>query len=249
MESKFISNSKLFLKRNSATILTCAGALGVIATAISAVMATPKAMKLIEKNEEEKGEKLTKLEVVRTAGPAYIPSILIGTSTIACIFGANVTNKRQQASLVSLYSLLDSSYKEYKSNVNKTFGDDADQKIMNSIAREHLSAEALPEKPEGKERFMDYQSLQVFDSTMEDIQKAENFINDILRMRGNVFLDEYFLALGLPGGICESELGWTTQSLYEKGYDEFKFDLEKIALANGDECYMLATYVEPTWID
>lgn len=249
MDNSFISNSKRFLNRNASTILTWAGAFGLIATVVSAVKATPKAMKLIEKREEEKGEKLTKMEVVKTAGPAYIPSFMIGTSTIACIFGANVANKRQQATLVGLYSLLDSSYKEYKEKVNATFGPDAEERIIKSIAEDHLTEDILPELAEGQSRFMDFYSMQVFESTIEDVRKAENFINDILRMRGNVYLDEYFLALGLPGGMCQSDLGWNTQILYENGLDELRFDYERIQLDNGEECYILALPIEPSWIN
>lgn len=53
-----------------------------------AVRATPKAVKMLEEAESEKGEYLTKLEIIRAAGPIYIPSVLLGVSTIACIFGA-----------------------------------------------------------------------------------------------------------------------------------------------------------------
>ena len=99
--------SKLFFKRNGSFILTCIGAVGVVATSVTAVKATPKAIKLIEKREQEKGEKLTVLETIKVAGPAYIPSLAIGVSTIACIFGANGLNKKQQASIMRAYALLD----------------------------------------------------------------------------------------------------------------------------------------------
>ena len=42
----------------------------------STVKATPKALSLLEQAKEEKGEELTKLETVKIAGPAYIPSIV-----------------------------------------------------------------------------------------------------------------------------------------------------------------------------
>ena len=87
-----LNSSKVFFKKNSATILTCLGGVGVIATSIMAVKATPKALKIIEKAEEEKGEELTKTEIVKAAGVVYIPTVLTGVSTIACIFGANVLN-------------------------------------------------------------------------------------------------------------------------------------------------------------
>ena len=44
-----LNSSKLFLRRNSPTILTFLGAAGVVATSIAAAKATPKAMALLEK--------------------------------------------------------------------------------------------------------------------------------------------------------------------------------------------------------
>ena len=118
-----LNSSKLFLRRNSPTILTFLGAAGVVATSIAAAKATPKAMALLEKTKEEKGEELTKLEMVKVAGPAYIPAVAIGASTIACIFGANALNKKTQASIMSAYALLNTSYKQYKSKVKELYGE------------------------------------------------------------------------------------------------------------------------------
>ena len=66
--NSLLNKSQVFLKRNSATILTCVGAAGVIATTVTAVKATPKAMRLIEEAKVEKGEDLTKLETIPTIG-------------------------------------------------------------------------------------------------------------------------------------------------------------------------------------
>ena len=115
--NKLVNKSKRFINRNASTILTCLGSIGVIATSVIAVKATPKALKLLETAKEEKGEELTSFEVIRTAGTIYIPAIITGGSTIACIFGANVLNKRSQAALMSAYALLDNSYKDYKKKV------------------------------------------------------------------------------------------------------------------------------------
>ena len=99
--------TKVFFHNNSPTILTCIGAAGMIATTVLAVKATPKALKLLEEAKEEKGEELSKAEVVMVAGLAYIPSAVIGVSSIMCVFGANVLNKRQSTSLTSAYALLE----------------------------------------------------------------------------------------------------------------------------------------------
>ncbi len=98
-------NTKVFFHKNSPFILTCLGAAGMIGTTVLAVKATPKAMLLLEDAKKEKGEELTKAEVIITAGPAYIPSAVMGVSAIICVFGANALNKKQSASLTSAYTL------------------------------------------------------------------------------------------------------------------------------------------------
>lgn len=108
--NKLVYRSKRLLGKNTPTILTVVGGEGVIATTVTAAKATPKAIDILEKARNEKGEELTKLEVVKLAGPVYIPSVIIGVSTIACIAGANILNKRQQAALMSVYALADKSH-------------------------------------------------------------------------------------------------------------------------------------------
>ena len=127
-----------FLKRHSSTILTVMGAIGVGATAVIAVKDTPKALQILEEAKQEKGEDLTVKEKIVTAGPVYIPAIAVGVSTIACIFGANALNKRNQAALMSAYALLDQSYKDYKRKVSDIYGEDADKKIIEEVAKEEL---------------------------------------------------------------------------------------------------------------
>ena len=141
--SNFAEKSKVFVRRNAPTILTCLGGAGVVATSILAVKATPKAITLLEEATKEKGEELTKLEVIKTAGPAYIPSIVMGASTIACIFGANILNQRRQAALMSAYALLDRSYKDYRRKVADLYGGEADSKVKEEIAKDKYEKEEI----------------------------------------------------------------------------------------------------------
>ena len=111
-----------YLKRKAPTILTCAGAIGVVGTSVLTAKATTKVSKLLEQATEEKGEKLTVWETIDISLPSYFPALLAGTATIACIFGANVINKRRQATLLSAYGMLDQVYKEYRAKVNDIYG-------------------------------------------------------------------------------------------------------------------------------
>lgn len=128
------------LYRSSPTILTVVASVGVIVTTITAVRATPKAVKLLKEAELEKGENLTKVEIIRVAGPSYIPSALLGISTIVCIFGANALNQKKQASLMSAYVMLNESYKQYRKSAKIVYGEDADDKIHVEMAKDAMVA-------------------------------------------------------------------------------------------------------------
>lgn len=240
-----IPKTKLFWKRHGSFVLTCFGAAGVIATAVSAATATPKAVKLVEMEEEYKGDKLTTWEKVKTAGPAYIPAAMIGAATIGCIFGAHGMDRRSQAALVTLYSMADRSYKQYKEKVAETLGEDADHKIMMAIANDHYTLRDHEPITDGQVRFMDFHSLQIFDSTLETVANAEKIVNNLLRTRGYVFLNEYYGALGIPSIDDDYETGWSLATVNAEGVDWLEFICEQSNTENGENYYIIRMSIPP----
>jgi hypothetical protein len=244
--SKWIVNSRLFLKRNSSTILTCVGAVGVVATSVMAVKATPKAILLLEQAEEEKGEELTKLETVQVAGPVYIPSIIVGVSTIACVFGANILNKRQQASLMSAYALVDNSYKEYRAKVKELYGDDAESRINKSIAKDDYENIDISEEDDGKELFYDMYSKRYFRSTMEDVEHAEYVVNGKLKMNDYVYLNDFYDELGIERVSYGYDFGWSTGQCFDMYWQDWiSFTHQKVVHDDGLECHVITMWTEP----
>ena len=140
LAQKALSKTRLYLRKYSATALACGAAAGVIATAIMAVRATPKAIELIKADSREKysgkEDSYTKLEAFKSSWKCYIPSAAVGLATISCILGANLLNKRQQAAVASTCALLSSAYKEYKDKVKRLYGEETHRNIINSIAVE-----------------------------------------------------------------------------------------------------------------
>lgn len=136
-------NTKSFLKKHSSTILTCLGVVGVVATAVTAVKETPKAIKLLEEAEQDKGEELTNIEKAKTVASVYVPSIIIGAATISCIFGSNYINKRTQAAMISAYALLGQSYNEYKRKVDEIYGEGANEKVIGELAKDNLEGKKV----------------------------------------------------------------------------------------------------------
>lgn len=215
---------KEFLRRNSSTILTCIGAVGVVATSVMAVKATPKALTLLEDATEEKGEKLTKFEMVKVAGPAYIPAMITGAGTIACIIGSNVISKRQQATLMSAYAILDNSYKEYKKKVDELYGEEAGQKVREEIAKDKYTGDGTL-VDDDKELFYDFYSGRYFESTMEAVLRAEYELNRELYVNGYACVNKFYEALGIEPRPEYDEIGWTCgqlESMYWHSWIEFE---------------------------
>lgn len=132
--------TKLYLKRNIPTILSVLSAVGLVATTVSAIKVALEIEENKKKAEEEKGEKLTKLEVAQITIPKMLPTMLLGTTTLVCIFGANTLNRRHQASLASAYGLLDQSYKKYQNKLIELHGTDIHDEVVDAIVAEDAEA-------------------------------------------------------------------------------------------------------------
>lgn len=243
--NKLISNSKLFLKRNSSTILTYVGAAGVIGTTITAIQATPKAMQILEQMEEEKGDELTNLEKIQVAVPVYIPTIILGASTLACIFGANVLNKRNQASITSAYALLSSSYKEYRDKVLDLYGEEAESLVVEKIAQDNYDKESAPED-NGGELFYDDYSKRYFRSTVEKVQRAEYEINRDLIMMDYATINDFYKYLDLPPIDGGDKLGWTTCINYDCYWQLWiDFSHSRTVMDDGTDCRIIRILTDP----
>ena len=236
------------VKRHMSTILTCIGAVGVIVTAITAVKAAPKAAERIELAKKKKGEKLTKTEVIKAAYKPYIPAALIGAGTIACIFGANVLNKRQQASLISAYAVLDKSYKQYKNKLIELYGKETHEEIVEAIAVETAKEVGITagclctntcltdeESCGDPVLFYDEWAGRYFESTIEQVIAAEYHINRNFCLRGYVILNEFYDFLGIDETDYGNTVGWTP----EDGFLWIDFQHTKVELDDGLECYII----------
>jgi hypothetical protein len=242
-----LNQSKLFLSRNASTILTYTGGVGVIATAVMSIKATPKALALLDEAKEEKGEDLTKLEVVRVAGPSYIPAAIMGAATLACIFGANILNTRQQAALMSAYALLDNSYKDYKNKVKELYGAEADERVRQEIVKDKYTGDGFSDD-NGKELFYDYFSERYFEATPAQVIQAEYEINHRLAIEYGVYLNEFYELLGLETVDYGNYLGWSSYELVESCWASWiEFKHEKVVMDDGLECTIISMSYEPTF--
>ena len=243
--NKLVHRTKLFVGRNGSTILTCMAGVGLIATAVLTAQATPKAMTRVENARKEKGEDLTKAEAAIAAAPSYIPPVITGVATLACMFGASVLNKRQQASFISAYALLDNSYKEYKKKVEELYGEGANENVKSEIAKDKYNESDI-EPEDGMKLFYDDFSGRYFESTLEKVQDAEYNINRDLSMRDYATLNEFYEYLGLIPIDGGDDLGWSTGMNNDHYWQAWiDFGHHKTIMDDGLEVISITMFSEP----
>lgn len=242
------------IKKHVPTLLCMIASGGVVLTAVLAVKSTPKAMALLQKTEAEKGEALTTAEKVKTAAPCYIPAAVTGAVTMACIFGANVLNKKQQASLMSAYALLHTHYKRYTEKVRELCGDDMHKDILGAIAIEkadngHPVVEAICGRledfngtDEEKRLFYDAYSDRYFESTISHVLQAEYHLNRNFTLGANVTLNDFYLFLGISKIDGGDDIGW---SWYDYELPWIDFENIPMKLEDGTPYHMITMVFGP----
>ena len=192
------------------------------------------------------------------AAPAYIPSVVIGASTIACIFGANVLNKRQQAALVSAYALVDGAYKDYRNKVKEMLGEETDHKICDAIMKDKREAGVVAYAPglnpgnlEGERcLFYDEYGERYFEATMAEVLNAEYHLNRNFLFRGCVSINEFYSFLGLEKTDFGDRVGWIDEDFTEGGilpWIDFDHRITKIEDGSEDglECTVISYMFGP----
>jgi len=245
-------NWKRSLSNNAPVILSVLSSVGVITTAVTAINATPKAVRIINDERLDRAnetmrlpiEPFTKKEIIQVTWKCYIPTALIGASTIACIFGANALNKQQQASLASAYALLAQSYSKYKNKVKELYGKDLDKTVTDDIQKD--DAESMI-NPGAKLLFYDELSDRFFEAAEIDVFRAEYDTNRQYALDHEVNLNTFYEFLDLPITDAGTDVGWSvdaSDAFY--GYSWIEFAHELCHKEDGTEYYKIVMNYPPT---
>lgn len=214
--SSFVDSLRTTIVKHSPEILTGIGIAGMITTAVLAVSATPKALELIKKKKEElniEDEKLKPVEVVKTTWKCYVPAVVTGTVSAACLIGANSVNAKRHAALATAYSLSETAMKEYRDKVIETIGEKKEQSVRDAVDKEVVEKNPVSKNEvivtkKGETLCFDKISGRYFKSDLDKIQKAVNEINFRLFDEMYISLNEFYYELGLDGIAIGDEIGW-----------------------------------------
>jgi len=215
--SNLFKHATKLVSDNSPSILTALGSVGVVTTAIFASKGGMRAL-IDLSSADNPVEDMALKEVVLLTWRRYIPAAAMGGATIACIVSANTISTRRTAALVSVYSLTEKAFKEYKEKVVETIGKVKEEGVRDEVAKDGL------QRAENKEVFItgtgeqlcfDSYTSRYFKSDIELIRKAQNDINEQLINFGYASQNEFYQMIGLMATNVGEEVGWTTENMME----------------------------------
>lgn len=215
------------LNRNSPTILTGLGVAGLITTVIFAIKATKPALEALYQEEQfrrdhyEDDPTLSPEEIFEITWKFYIPTLLMGSTTIACMIGSNHIHLRRNAALASLFSITERTLQEYQKKVVEEIGDKKEEQIRGKIAQDKLNENPINQSTvimtgKGDVPCYDSFSSRYFMSDVEKIRQAENFFNQRLLQEGWLNINYFYDLLGMDPIELGDEFGWiATRALLE----------------------------------
>ncbi len=247
------------IKEALPVILSVASVTGLAVTTVFAIKATPKAVELLKSEEIQKGEKLTKKEIVKTVWKNYIPTAVFFVGTASCIISAAILNKKQQTSLASAYALMSASYNKYKNKVKELFGEEAHEKVISEIAAEkakgnYISAEAMwqnttlefgDDEEEVTFYLADGGEGRYFTSTVNKVLQAEYHLNRNYFLNAcSLTLNDFYELLGIEPTDFGENVGWFLDDYSELYWIDF--DHYKTVQDGGLEVHVIEMVTMPT---
>ena len=252
MNKQAISNALKALqktvKKHSPEILTGIGIAGMAAAAVMAVKATPKALRMVDEKEIRDGKRLTTGEIVKTTWKCYIPPVVAGVCSAACIIGASSISARRNAALVTAYTISETALKEYRDKAVEVVGVKKEQAIRDAVAKDKLEKANVKEREfistgRGETPCFDPLTNTCFKSDIESLRRAENTLNKRMRDEVKITVNEFLMEIGLEP--CDDSIGETMGWDIDKGYIELDFSSQ---LVDGVPYLVLGHRVPPVYL-
>lgn len=240
----FLKNLGKAISKNSPYILTGLGCAGLMTTAILSGKAAVRAEKILQEHDEER----TFFGDLKVVWKIYIPTGIVGLTSIGCIIGANSINLKRNTALAALYSISETALLNYQEKVVEEIGKNKELKIRDNVAKD-LITNNPPEKNtiiltgNGDVICYDRLSDRYFKSSIEIIRQKVNELNKDLLTDMWLSLNDLYYALGLPSTGLGEQVGFDL----DKGLIEIDYSSQ--LSPDGTPCLAIDTKVYPKYFD
>ena len=201
----------------------------------------------------------------------YGPAISLGALSITAILGGQHILRKRNVAVMAAYKLCEESFNNYRSRVKDELGEEKDRQFYYGLTEETVKekvkskdgkTKTVTKKVEKAPDHLYSQYARFFDEAninwdkspeqnMYFLKMVQNQMNDKLKARGHVFLNEVYDALGFDRSEAGQLVGWVwnndnTAMDAGDGYIDFGIfdgnDCAKRAFVNGDERSILLDF-------
>lgn len=248
--NKVIKDFKDVAVKHSPAILTGIGITGMITTTILAVKATPKALDIIsdikERHEQDTDKKAAAKEFVTRVTPVYIPALVTGVASAACLIGANSVHAKRNAALAAAYTISDTALREYREKVVETMGEKKDKNIKDEIAKDKLKQDPVQNHEvivtkRGTTLCYDCIFGRYFRSDMETIKRAITKINRVIVTDMYASLNDFYAEIDIPSVKIGDMIGWNIDD------GELDVDFSSQLAEDGTPCLVIGYTAAPKY--
>jgi hypothetical protein len=221
-----LAKARFLLDQNSSTILTGMGVAGTVSTAVLTARGTFKATGAIARAQvsdsidEVPTQKvdLNTTDKIKLVWPFYIPAVTTGMITIIAIVAANRIDSKKIAALTVASGISDRALQEYKAKIEEKLTARQATNAKDEIASDRVQDKPVPSGTvmmigEGQVLCFDVLTGRYFNSTAEEIRKAENKLNHMILNNSGASLAEFHEELGLEATPYTDLVGWGPENM------------------------------------
>lgn len=232
-----------FVQKNQSTILTALGVAGLVSTAALTAQATYKATCKFH-DAGYSVEELSVKERFLLTWKMYIPPMIMGGVSIACILGAHSADTKKNAALAGLYAITEDTLQDYRQKVKEKIGEKKEEEIHGEVMQERLDKNPVSKNQvlmtgKGETLVYDSYSGRYFKSDIETIRKIINDLNQEMLFGFQwMGINDLYCALGIGTIKMGEEIGWTPDNLIDIKFDTMIAD-------NGEPCLVINLNARP----
>lgn len=198
----------------------------------------------------------------------YAPAVAIGVFSLGCLLGSNHILRQRNLALAAAYKAVDTGFKEYRGRVIERFGEALDRELKYGVKAVEVTEEVTDPKtgevttvtntveaydPNNRSPY-----TFVFDETCKGWERdaqlnktfllqTQNYLNDRLKRKGHVFLNEVLDALGIDRVRMGWIVGWWYDEENQIGDNFIDFGLFDIKDENKRR--FVNGYEKSVWLD
>lgn len=240
--SQALGRQELLMKQNSPTLLFGAGVVGMIGSTVLACRATLKledvvrsmqndldVAKSIEHPEYSEQDRRKDTAIIWTRGVLevtrlYGPAILVGSVSVAALTQSHNILQERNAALAAAYAAVDKAFDKYRDRVIEKYGEDEDRylrygseevEVEDEKGKKKTVVRVSSDEPSMYARFFDQLSTQWSkepEYNLVFLRCQQSWANDMLKVRGHLFLNEVYDALGIERTKAGAVVGWVLSS-------------------------------------